>query len=147
MVVLEKSVATAEELEMVEYNQDEKPEAADEDFNVWDGDPFPPIPGVSEYETRQLTVRSLVFGAFIGSLVTASNVYLGLMIGWGFGAGMIAAMLGFAVVKSLSRRLPESFGGGFFGPKENCSVQTSANAAASGSSIYVAAYCPTDLNA
>jgi hypothetical protein len=141
----EKSAASAEELEMVSYNQDEKHEAEDEDFNVWDGNPFPPIPGVSEYETRQLTVRSLVFGALIGCVAAASNVYLGLMIGWGFGAGMIAAMLGFAAVKGVSTKLPQRFGGGFFGPKENCSIQTSANAAASGSSIYVAAYCPTDL--
>jgi OPT oligopeptide transporter protein len=145
MVVPEKSAIAAEEVEMVNYNRDEKHEAEDEDFNVWDGNPFPPIPGVSEYETRQLTVRSLVFGALIGCVAAASNVYLGLMIGWGFGAGMIAAMLGFAAVKSVSTKLPQRFGGGFFGPKENCSIQTSANAAASGSSIYVAAYCPTDL--
>src|SRR5271169_480396 len=103
----EKPVATAEELEIVEYDQDEKRDAGDEDFNVWDGNPFPPIPGVSEYETRQLTVRSLVFGALIGCVATASNVYLGLMIGWGFGAGMIAAMLGFAAVKSVSTKLPQ----------------------------------------
>jgi hypothetical protein len=141
----EKSVLAVKEVEMEDYDQNEKNEAGDEDFNVWDGNPFPPIPGVSEYETRQLTVRSLVFGALIGCVAAASNVYLGLMIGWGFGAGMIAAMLGFAAVKSVSTKLPQRFGGGFFGPKENCSIQTSANAAASGSSIYVAAYCPTDL--
>jgi len=45
----EKSAASTEEVEMVSYNQDEKHEAEDKDFNVWDGNPFPPIPGVSEY--------------------------------------------------------------------------------------------------
>jgi len=92
---------------MIDYNQDEKHEAEDEDFNVWEGNPSPPVPGVSEYETRQLTVCSRVFAAFIGCLVTASNVYLGLMIGWGFGAGMIAAMLGFAAVESVSTKLQQ----------------------------------------
>ena len=38
----ENSVASAEDVEMVNYNQDEKHEAGDEDFNVWDGNPFPP---------------------------------------------------------------------------------------------------------
>ena len=130
----EKVFLGAEEAELHEQHQDEA-----EHFNVWDGKPMPLIPGVSERETTQLTVRSLLFGIFIGCIVAASNVYLGLMIGWGFGAGMIAAMLGFAAVKTMSTKLPTRFGGGFFGPKENCSVQTSANAVAAGSSIYVAA--------
>ena len=42
MVVPDKSAVAAEEVEMVNYNQDEKHEAEDDDFNVWDGNPFPP---------------------------------------------------------------------------------------------------------
>lgn len=107
-------------------------------FDPLGGIPLPPIPGVTELETRQLTVRSLVFGAFIGSIAAAGNIYLGLMIGWGFGAGMLSAMIGYAALKGMSH-FPLHFGGGFFGPRENCSVQTAANAAASGTGVFVAA--------
>lgn len=130
-------------MEMSELDPDhvQKDDASDrlQAFDPLEGSPFPPIPGVTEWETRQLTLRSLFFGVLIGSVAAAANIYLGLMIGWGFGAGMISAMLGFAALKMMSRTLPERFGGGYFGPKENCSIQTAANASSSGTSVFVAA--------
>ncbi|KAL1914770.1 uncharacterized protein VTP21DRAFT_8028 [Calcarisporiella thermophila] len=50
-------------------------------------------------------------------------------IGWTFGAHLFGAIFGFAVLKPLSRILPASLGGGRFGPRENCTVQTAATAA------------------
>jgi hypothetical protein len=137
--------ATVGEVTITEVSRlDQNDDRRDEDsgqapaFDPLEGIPLPPIAGVTELETRQLTVRSLVFGAFIGSIAAAGNIYLGLMIGWGFGAGMLSAMLGYAALKGMSH-FPVYFGGGFFGPRENCSVQTAANAAASGTSVFVAA--------
>src|SRR5947207_13406489 len=52
MVSPEKPELAVEELETPDYIQEEKHEPEGESFNVWDGDPLPPIPDVSEYETR-----------------------------------------------------------------------------------------------
>lgn len=41
-------------------------------------DPFQPLDGVEPYDGRQLvTVRAIVSGAILGSLVSCSNLYLG----------------------------------------------------------------------
>lgn len=80
------------EMSELGQNNDQKDEDSGQApaFDPLGGIPLPPIPlGVTELETRQLTVRSLVFGAFIGSIAAAGNIYLGLMIGWGFGAGYL----------------------------------------------------------
>jgi uncharacterized oligopeptide transporter (OPT) family protein len=42
-------------------------------------------------------------------------------------------------LKPLSRVLPTYFGGGYFGPKENCTVQTAATAAGGLTALFVAA--------
>ncbi|KAJ3123363.1 hypothetical protein HK098_002005 [Nowakowskiella sp. JEL0407] len=76
-----------------------------------------------------LTIRALLLGTILGLVVTASNMYLGFTIGWSFGASLFGSILGFAILKPLSKILPEKFGGGYFGPKENCTVQTAATAA------------------
>jgi len=59
------------------------------------------------------------------------SLYLGLKTGWTFGAGLFGSMLGYAIIKPLSKVLPTAFGGGYFGPKENCCVQSAATAAGS----------------
>lgn len=90
-------------------------------------------------EQTQFTIRALLVGTGLGLIVAASNVYLGLKTGFTFGASLFGAILGFAIIKFMSRVLPPSFGGGFFGPKENCTVQTSATAAGSLTGMFVAA--------
>lgn len=59
----------------------------------------------------------------------ASNTYLGLKIGWTFGASLFGAIFSFAIIKPLSRALPLRWGGGHFGPKENCTAQSAATTA------------------
>ena len=44
----------------------------------------------------QLTVRAVITGCFIGIIVAAFNIYLGLNIGWTVGGSLLAAILGFA---------------------------------------------------
>jgi hypothetical protein len=78
--------------------------------------PFPPLKGVPD-EEQQLSIRALVIGIMLGAVVSASNIYLGLKTGWTFGASLFGGILGFAIIKPLSRIAPRYLGGGYFGPK------------------------------
>ena len=68
----------------------------------------------------------------------ASNMYLGLKIGWSFGASLFGAIFSFAILKPLSRSLPLWLGGGHFGPKENVTAQSAATTAGGLSAGFVA---------
>lgn len=103
--------------------------------------PFPIDPDAPE-ETHQLTFRALFVGSCLGAIVGASNIYLGLKTGFTFGPQLFGAIFGFAVLKPLSRVIPESgilgrFFGGPFGPKENCTVQSAATASGGLGIIFV----------
>ena len=102
-------------------------------------DPFVPYDDLPDENKNILTVRAMIVGCICGALVNASNVYLGLKTGWTFGASLFGAIVGFSVLKSLSRALPENFPifGGSFGPRENNIVQTAATAAGGLSSVFV----------
>ncbi|KAI7899098.1 OPT oligopeptide transporter protein-domain-containing protein [Cokeromyces recurvatus] len=80
-------------------------------------------------EEFHFTWRASIVGSLLGCLVAASNTYLGLKIGWTFGASLFGAIFSFAILKPLSRILPPKWGGGYFGPKENCSAQSAATTA------------------
>ncbi|KAJ1568664.1 hypothetical protein HK405_015446 [Cladochytrium tenue] len=75
------------------------------------------------------TIRAVLVGCLLGSVISASNMYLGLTVGWHFGGALFGSIVGFAILKPLSRVLPAYFGGGSFGPRENCTVQSAASAA------------------
>lgn len=51
--------------------------------------------------------------------------------GWSFGASFFGSILGYAILKPLSKALPKHLGGGYFGPKENVCCQSAATAAGS----------------
>lgn len=53
----------------------------------------------------QLTARALIVGCIVGSVVACSNIYIGLKIGWTFGASIVSAVLGFALFNVLGRKL------------------------------------------
>jgi hypothetical protein len=57
----------------------------------------------------QLTFRALVAGCLAGSVVSCTNIYIGLKIGWSFGASIIAAVLSYAAFAAVGRR---AFGAG-----------------------------------
>ncbi|KAI9012154.1 OPT oligopeptide transporter protein-domain-containing protein [Phycomyces nitens] len=80
-------------------------------------------------EEWQFTWRASIVGSLLGCLVAASNTYLGLKIGWTFGASLFGAIFSFAIIKPLSRTLPLKWGGGSFGPRENCTAQSAATTA------------------
>lgn len=71
-----------------------------------------------------LTTRSILLGLVIGILICFCNMYFGLQTGWGSGMSMPAALIGFAIFRSLSAylKLP-------FTPAENVLVQTVAGSA------------------
>ncbi|KAK5691959.1 hypothetical protein LTR97_011130 [Elasticomyces elasticus] len=102
-------------------------------------DPFVPFDDLPEESERIVTVRAMLVGCICGALVNASNLYLGLKTGWTFGASLFGSIVGFAVLKSLSRALPANFPilGGPFGPRENNIVQTAATASGGLSSVFV----------
>ncbi|TBU28065.1 OPT oligopeptide transporter [Dichomitus squalens] len=105
--------------------------------------PFPPEEGEIE-ETHQLTIRAVFVGCCLGAVVGASNIYLGLKTGFTFGPQLFGSILGFAIIKPISKALPESgiigrLFGGPFGPKENCTVQSAATAAGGIGILFVSA--------
>ncbi|KAM5543115.1 hypothetical protein V8D89_002989 [Ganoderma adspersum] len=105
--------------------------------------PFPPEPD-EMVETHQLTLRAIIVGCALGAVVGASNIYLGLKTGFTFGPQLFGAIFGFAIIKPLSRAIPESgllgkLFGGPFGPKENCTVQSAATAAGGIGILFVSA--------
>jgi OPT family oligopeptide transporter len=50
---------------------------------------------------RQLTVRAVVMGGVLGMLMSASNVYTTLAIGWGFGVAITSCVLSFVIWNGL----------------------------------------------
>ncbi|KAG0353893.1 hypothetical protein BGZ54_001976, partial [Gamsiella multidivaricata] len=86
------------------------------------------------FEPRQFTWRAAIVGSLLGCVVSASNLYLGLKIGWTFGAALWGSIFGFLILKSLSR-----ITGTIFGPKENAVCQAAATSAGGLSSGFVTA--------
>ncbi|MFK3774448.1 OPT family oligopeptide transporter [Pseudomonas sp. NPDC089406] len=64
--------------------------------------PSTALPGVRV--ERELSPRAVLTGAVLGILLTPSNVYAGLKIGWSFNMSIIALLVGFALWQGLARR-------------------------------------------
>lgn len=58
--------------------------------NIYQGDRVP-----------QLTLRAVIMGAVLGSLMSISNLYTTLKIGWGFGVAITACVLSFVIWNGL----------------------------------------------
>lgn len=85
---------------------DLKSDTTDEDGTITDlFTSFPALKGVPE-EPNPLTARAVLVGILLGSLVNASNVYLGLKTGFTFPSSMFGAIFGFGVVSSIQRSQP-----------------------------------------
>ena len=85
--------------------------------NLYQGDRMP-----------QMTARSIVGGMAIGGLMSISNLYVGLKTGWGLGVTVTAAVIAYAVFKSLEAILP-AVRRNPLTMLENCTVLTTASAA------------------
>ncbi|KAF9175366.1 hypothetical protein BGX20_006251 [Mortierella sp. AD010] len=98
------------------------------DGAVMDGDEeFP-------HEEHQFTWRAAIIGSLLGCVVAASNLYVGLKIGWTFGASLWGAIFGFIILKALARLT-----GSTFGPRENATCQAAATTAGGLSTGFVTA--------
>lgn len=53
---------------------------------------------------RELSPRAILTGVLLGILLTPSNVYAGLKIGWSFNMSIIALLIGFGFWQGLARR-------------------------------------------
>ncbi|KAI2621040.1 OPT oligopeptide transporter protein-domain-containing protein [Xylaria nigripes] len=92
------------------------------------------------YEENPLTIRAVVVGIFLGALVNASNLYLGLKTGFTFSANIFGSIFGYGIVKLLSKHcINWPILGGTFGPQENSIIQAAATGAGGTASIFVAA--------
>ena len=84
----------------------------------------PRSPQSAERPASELTVRAVVSGLFVGSLIGASNICIGLKIGWTFGASITAAVISFALFRGLAGVLRTPYGA-----KENLITATAGSAA------------------
>ncbi|KAL9570156.1 hypothetical protein ACKAV7_005664 [Fusarium commune] len=121
------------------FDMDLKSEADSEDDRIVDlFSSFPPAKGV-EHEPNPLTARAVIVGIILGSLVNASNVYLGLKTGFTFPATMFGAIFGYGFILMLTKSLPHvPILGGKFGPQENSIIQAAATGAGGMSGVFVA---------
>ncbi|KAM0262794.1 hypothetical protein ACHAQJ_001588 [Trichoderma viride] len=129
--VQEKRVSVEVNLKLEE--EDEEDEAITDLFTS-----FPAVKGV-EPEPNPLTVRAVLTGIVLGSLVNASNVYLGLKTGFTFPATMFGAIFGYGFILLLTKVFPGIPGiGTRFGPQENSIVQAAATGAGGMAGLFVA---------
>ncbi|MGE0791954.1 MAG: OPT family oligopeptide transporter [Sandaracinaceae bacterium] len=70
-----------------------------------EGSKHPEQKYVPQKDEPQLTARALIAGCLVGSIVACTNIYIGLKIGWTFGASIISAVLGFALFAALGKKL------------------------------------------
>ncbi|TVY28884.1 putative metal-nicotianamine transporter [Lachnellula hyalina] len=127
-----------------EEYQTQNTEDLDENETVTDGykeDPFKPLDNICEDNENILTIRAVAVGVVCGSLVNASNIYLGLKSGWTASANLFASIVGFALLKSCPEFLKHvPFLARDFGPRENNIVQTAATAAGGMSTVYISTF-------
>ncbi|KAF5025367.1 hypothetical protein F66182_2532 [Fusarium sp. NRRL 66182] len=137
--VPEDSLQPTHDEKQPDFDLDLKSEADSEDERITDlFSSFPPAKGV-EYESNPLTFRAVAVGIILGSLVNASNVYLGLKTGFTFPATMFGAIFGYGFILMLSKSMPNvPILGGKFGPQENSIVQAAATGAGGMSGVFVA---------
>ena len=54
----------------------------------------------------QLTLRAVVTGMLLGGVMSLSNLYVGLKIGWSVGVTITACILAYAIFSALKRVVP-----------------------------------------
>lgn len=87
--------------------------------NVYQGDKMP-----------QFTLRTIISGMMIGGVMSLSNLYVGLKMGWGFGVTVTSCVIAYAVFKMLEKIFP-AIRRKPFNMLEDCTMTTCASAAGS----------------
>ncbi|KAM5349266.1 hypothetical protein ACJ41O_005773 [Fusarium nematophilum] len=93
--------------------------------DIEEDDQFAQLSGVEPYDGRRLlTVRAVFSGVILGSLISCSNLYLGLKTGFGADATLFSAIFGYGICKLLEKsKIP--YLSAPFGPHENIIQATS----------------------
>lgn len=60
-------------------------------------------------DMRQLTLRAVIMGSFLGAFMSLSNLYIGLKTGWGLGVAITSCILSFTIWKTLRKVMPRWF--------------------------------------
>lgn len=97
-------------------------------------------PAPPDLTSPQLTLRALVTGMALGSLLSVCTVYVGLKIGQGFGVSLTAALLAYGIWAGFGRIAGR--GARAWGILENNISQTASSAAASVASAGLVAPIP-----
>ncbi|MDD2805922.1 MAG: OPT/YSL family transporter [Elusimicrobiales bacterium] len=77
---------------------------------------------------KQLTLRAVIMGGFLGGFMSLSNLYIGLKTGWGLGVAITACILSFTIWKTLRTLLPFMFKTDMSILENNCMQSTASSA-------------------
>ncbi|MEW5950845.1 MAG: OPT family oligopeptide transporter [Elusimicrobiota bacterium] len=77
---------------------------------------------------KQLTLRSVIMGAFLGGFMSLSNLYIGLKTGWGLGVAITACILSYSIWKTLMAVFPFFFKEEMTILENNCMQSTASSA-------------------
>lgn len=77
---------------------------------------------------KQLTLRAVVMGAFLGGFMSLSNLYIGLKTGWGLGVAITACILSYTIWKTLMTVMPFLFREEMTILENNCMQSTASSA-------------------
>ncbi|MBU2572757.1 MAG: OPT/YSL family transporter [Elusimicrobia bacterium] len=77
---------------------------------------------------KQLTLRAVIMGAFLGGFMSLSNLYIGLKTGWGLGVAITACILSYTIWKTLRTLLPFIFKSDMTILENNCMQSTASSA-------------------
>jgi putative OPT family oligopeptide transporter len=87
----------------------------------------------------QLTARAVVTGMLLGGIMSLSNLYVGLKIGWSVGVTITACILAYAVYSSLARVIPRLRENEFTILENNMMSSVASAAGLMSSSVFVSA--------
>jgi putative OPT family oligopeptide transporter len=77
---------------------------------------------------KQLTLRAVIMGAFLGGFMSLSNLYVGLKTGWGLGVAITSCILSYAIWKALMVVFPKIFKTEMTILENNCMQSTASSA-------------------
>jgi putative OPT family oligopeptide transporter len=77
---------------------------------------------------KQLTLRAVIMGAFLGGFMSLSNLYVGLKTGWGLGVAITSCILSYAIWKALMVVFPKIFKTEMTVLENNCMQSTASSA-------------------
>lgn len=111
-----KRLAEAQDPEMVWYQ------------TVYQGDSMP-----------QLTFRAVLMGVLLGGVMSLSNIYVGLKVGWLLGVGITSCILSYAIYRGLRTAFPRIFTSDMSILENNCMQSTATSAGVSTASTLISA--------